>query len=98
MLPLLYIPGGVEIYAPQLNAFNNYRKGGDSDIILSLGYWNEILMEEWKSEAEYIILINYLFSEEWDIFLDSSQFDEFPRSSTLLDSREDSFLRVFRRK
>ena len=98
MLPLLYIPGGVEIYAPQLNAYNNYRKGGDPDIILSLGYWNDILMEEWKSEAEYIVLINYLVTEEWDVFLDPSQFDEFPKSSTLLDNRKDSFLRVFRRK
>lgn len=98
LLPLLYIPGGVNIYLPQLNARNNYRLGGDSKTLYDKGYWNETLENQWKSEAEYIVVNNYFYTSEWDTFLDPSDFDEFPSSTTLYDNRSDFYLRVFRRK
>ncbi|MBT3189114.1 MAG: hypothetical protein HN736_04925 [Anaerolineae bacterium] len=98
LLPLLYIPGGVEIYPSQLNAYNNYRIDGDPDTLLRLGFWNAELDLQWKSEAEYIVVINYLYTGEWDTFLAPSQFEEFPRSTTLLENNPNSFLRIFRRK
>ncbi len=98
LLPLLYVPGGVEIFPAQFNAYNNYRIGGNPDTLLITGMWNAGLDEQWKSEAEYIVVINYLYTREWDTFLSPSRFEEYPRSSTLLDNNSDSFLRVFRRK
>lgn len=98
LVPLMYIPGGVHIYATQLNAYNNHRIGGDDEILLSFGFWNWSLDKKWKEEADYIVLINYLYTGEWNAYLTPDKYEEFPRSSVLLDDREDSFLRVFRKK
>lgn len=98
LLPLIYIPGGVRIYATQLNAYNNYRIDGDDETLLSAGYWNSSLNEKWKEEADYIVLVNYLYTGGWDAYLTPEKYDEYPRSTILLDDREDSFLRVFRKK
>jgi len=63
-----------------------------------MGYWNEALQSQWKSEAEYIVVNNAFYTSEWDAFLTPATFDEFPRSSTLYDNSPDFYLRVFRRK
>ena len=97
LLPLLYIPGGVEIYPTQFNANNNKRYGGDPDTILRMGFWNTILDDQWKAEADYVVMINYTYSDEWRAFLSPSQFEEYPHSTTLLEDNPDAFLRVFRR-
>ena len=100
LLPLLYIPGGVEIYATQLNAYNNIKYGGDSEALLKLGLWNFEMDSQWKTEADYIVMINYIYNrnDEWATFLSPDKFEAYPPSSILLENRPDSFLRVFRRK
>ena len=98
LIPLLYIPGGVKIYPTQLNAYNNIKNGGDPKILLSLGLWNTAIDNQRKAEADYIVIINYVYDSEWKSFLASSQFEELPPSSTLLEYNPDSFLRIFRRK
>lgn len=98
MIPLMYIPDGVNIYPPQLNLYNNYRIGGDDQSILARGYWNNTLDQKWKKESEYIVIVNYLYTGEWNDFLSPQKYEEFPSSSVLLDDREDSYLRVFRKR
>ncbi len=98
LLPLLYIPDGVKIYPTQLNYYNNYVIGGDPATVLALGSWNDELDQQWKQEAEYIVVVNYLYTKEWKQYLDATKYEEMPRSAILLDDRPDSFLRIFRRK
>ncbi len=50
----LYLPE-VEIYPPQLNQVHSYYLGGDSDILLKRGLWNDALAEQWLAEADYIL-------------------------------------------
>ncbi len=97
-VPLLYIPGGVKIYPTQLNAYNNARSGGDPETLLSLGLWNIEIDNRHRAEADYIVVINYVYNSEWENFLTLSQFEELPPSPTLLEYNPDSFLRIFRRK
>ena len=98
MLPLIYIPGGVKIYPAQLNLYNNFKIGGDPLAVSRRGFWNEELKQKWIAEAEYIVIIDYLYKDKWIEILNPEQFEAYPPSTILLDDRESSFLRIFRRK
>ncbi len=98
MLPLIYIPGGVKIYPAQLNLYNNFQIGGDPLAVNRRGYWNEELRQKWIAEAEYIVIIDYLYEDKWIEILNPEEFEAHPPSTALLDDRKNSFLRVFRRK
>jgi hypothetical protein len=51
----LYLPE-VQIYAPQLNHVHSYLIGGDSDLLLRAGYWNDALAQQWLKDADYIMV------------------------------------------
>jgi hypothetical protein len=51
----LYLPD-VVVYPPQLNNIHNYRQGGDPDLLLRYGRWNDILAHQWIKEADFILL------------------------------------------
>jgi hypothetical protein len=51
----LYLPE-VKLYPPQLNHVHSYRSGGDSNILLRYGLWNDKLAQEWLEEADYIMV------------------------------------------
>lgn len=51
----LYLPE-VKIYAPQLNHVHSYRLGGDVEILLRSGLWNDELARQWLEEADYIMV------------------------------------------
>ena len=51
----LYMPD-VQVYAPQLNHVHSYFVGGDDDVLLRNGRWNDELARRWLAEADYIML------------------------------------------
>ncbi len=50
----LYLPD-VKIYPPQLNQVHSFKTGGDADVLLKRGLWNDLLAEQWLGEADYIL-------------------------------------------
>ncbi len=50
----LYLPD-VEIYPPQLNQVHNFVIGGDADVFLRYGRWNDTLAAQWLREADYFL-------------------------------------------
>jgi 4-amino-4-deoxy-L-arabinose transferase-like glycosyltransferase len=93
--PLLYMPG-VDVFPAQLNQVNSFRKGGDPVELLKFGLWNDILAEQWKSKADFV-LVEERFYSSWKDILTPQEFDEFPRTGKLSCS-ENSRIRIFRRK
>lgn len=51
----LYLPT-VEFYPPQLNHVHSYFQGGNTDVLLRSGFWNDELAQQWLQEADYIMV------------------------------------------
>lgn len=95
-VPLLAIPEA-RIFPAQLNDGYTYRIGGDTAALRKFGLWNDILKEQWRQEADYIILLARSYDEDWKTFLESGAFDELPPSPRTDPCAENSVLRIFRR-
>jgi hypothetical protein len=97
VIPMLYLPG-VSMYLPQIDNGYTYHLGGNSQEMLKIGLWNDELAERWKQEADFVIVAEHEYNSEWAVFLDPDQFDELPRSPSVAPCRDDSRLRIFRRR
>jgi hypothetical protein len=95
-VPLLY-PPGIKIYPPQINDGYAYRRGGNTEQLLRAGLWNNILVNQWKKEADFIIIEEKNYSEDWKNFLESGLFQELQRSPSTAPCRDNASLRVFRK-
>ena len=95
-MPLLSIPEA-HIFPAQLNDGYTYRIGGDTQALRKFGLWNEVLKEQWLSEADYIVVQERYYDQEWKKFLESGQFDELPKSPGTDPCANNSALRIFRR-
>jgi hypothetical protein len=96
VVPLLYALD-VNIYLPQINGNYALRQGGDADDILKLGLWNVELSNQWKSEADFIIIEGWRYDSDWDDYLTSGSYEELPPSPATDPCNEDSTMRIFRR-
>lgn len=96
VVPLLYALD-VNIYLPQINGNYALRQGGDADDLLKLGLWNVDLSEQWKSEADFIIIEGWRYDPEWQDYIASGDYEEMPPSSATDPCLEDSTIRIFRR-
>ena len=95
-LPLLYLAGR-EIYPPQLNQAYSFRVGGDPDIMVRNGYWNEALQERWIVEADYLLI-----AEQFVPSFDGSEAfalmtDELPPTGETIPCREKSIIHIYKR-
>jgi hypothetical protein len=97
VVPMLYLPG-VSMYLPQIDDVHTFRLGGNTQEMLKIGLWNDELAERWKQEADFVIVVERKYNSEWEVFLESDQFDELPRSPSVAPCRDDSRLRIFRRR
>ncbi|UCD42495.1 MAG: glycosyltransferase family 39 protein [Chloroflexota bacterium] len=96
-VPMLYLPG-VSLYLPQIDQDYTYSLGGNSQEMLRIGLWNDELAEGWKLEADFVVIAEQKYTSAWEIFFKSGQFEELPKSPSLAPCRDESRLRIFRRR
>jgi len=53
-VPLLYA-SNINIYIPQIYATSYFGQGGDSNLLLKQGFWNQELAKQWLAKADYIV-------------------------------------------
>jgi len=95
-IPLLYIPE-VQIYPSQINGDYSYFLGGDSQIILKFGGWNEELANQWMQEADYL-LIEERYMESWFKGIDLNDgYTQLEKSPYTNACRENSQIRIYER-
>ena len=97
VVPMLYLPG-VDLYPPQINDGYSYRKGGDADGLLRSGFWNGELSRRWRDEADFIIVEEWRYLDNWKRFVESGKFQELERTDDLSYCTEKTGLRIFRRE
>ncbi len=61
----LYLPD-IEIYPPQLNHLHAYYQNGDSDSLLRLGRYNNLLADQWYEGSNYILLEKE-YAKKWEM-------------------------------
>lgn len=94
--PLLYVPG-IRIYPSQINASYSLKQEGNEDILLKFGFWSPELAEEWIFEADYV-LIQQLYFKGWEKdILKSDRFEELEPTPQVVECREGSRIRIFKR-
>ncbi|GAB4504744.1 MAG: hypothetical protein Fur0043_17380 [Anaerolineales bacterium] len=97
VVPLLYIPQ-VRIFPAQLNQDYAFRIGGDPEQLRKAGLWNEALAQQWKNEADFLLIEEARYND-WKKFLDTgNRFDELPRVPQPVSCQEGSRIRIFKRK
>ena len=92
----LYLPD-VKVYPPQLNHVHSYFKGGESDVLLRYGQWNDDLARQWLAEADYILVQNtekvYLTNQ----MLESGQYTKVFSAPRAEKCRWQSVIQVYQR-
>jgi hypothetical protein len=72
---LLYIPD-IEIYPPQTMIHYRYLPNTpevDIDFLQQHGYWNEVLKEQWISDADFILVEGRYYPDEWRTRVESGE-------------------------
>ncbi len=96
--PLLYVPG-IEILPGQIYDFWSFSPEQDTARVLKFGMWNETSAEQWRNQADYILIAVSRYTVEWDQFFQSTQlFEEMGRSPAPNTCQPGSAIRVFKRK
>ena len=95
--PMLYLPG-VDIYPPQINDGYSYREGGDAEGLFRSGFWNSELSHRWMDEADFIIVEEWRYLDNWKQFVESGDFQELERTNDLNYCTKNTGLRIFRRE
>ena len=97
VVPLLYIPG-VEIFPGQLNQDYAFRIGGDPEQLRRAGLWNEALAQQWKNEADFLLIEEARYNGWKDDLADGERYEELTPVPQPFSCREGSRIRIFRRK
>ena len=95
-VPLLYLQDPT-ILLPQLNDIYSYKTGGDPDLVLRNGFWNEQIGLEWRDTSSVFVIGADRFSE-WRDYLTPRKFEQIQLSSSLFPCRTDASLLLFKRK
>jgi hypothetical protein len=95
-LPLLYLPG-IRIYPAQLNHWFNYRVGGDSELLVLYGHWNDALQQQWLLEADYALIADQYVVELVESGLINQQHTEIGVTTASVPCRVRSLIHIFRR-
>lgn len=97
VVPLLYIPG-VEIFPGQLNQDYAFRIGGDPEQLRRAGLWNEALAQQWKNEADFLLIEEARYNGWKDDLADGERYEELTPVPQPFSCREGSRIRIFERK
>ena len=54
---LLYVEKPIHLFPAQLNGAFNRRRGGPTETLHRLGYWNEVLEARWFEQANVVLLV-----------------------------------------
>ena len=95
-VPLLYTHG-VDLLLPQLNDYNSFRIGGDSNQELRNGFWNEQIGLQWRNTADVFVIEENRMSELKD-YLTPDKFEQIPLSPNLFPCSTDANILLFKRK
>lgn len=93
--PMVYVPD-VRIFPPQINDGYAYRTGGDPDTLFRFGYWNSVLLTEWRDSADVFIIEAKRYSS-WKDYLNPQEFEEYQKPPTAPTCNEGAGLRIFHR-
>jgi len=97
VVPLLYIPG-VEIFPGQLNQDYAFRIGGDPEQLRRAGLWNEALAQQWKNEADFLLIEEARYNGWKDDLADGERYEELTLVPQPFSCRGGSRIRIFERK
>jgi hypothetical protein len=92
----LYLPD-VKVYPPQLNHVHSYFRGGESDVLLRYGQWNDDLARQWLAEADYILVQNTEKVYLTDQMLESGQYTKVFSAPRAEKCRWQSVIQVYQR-
>ncbi len=93
--PMVYVPNA-RIFPPQINDGYAYKAGGDPDTLLRFGYWNSVLLTQWRDSADIFIIEDKRYSS-WKDFLNPQEFEEYQKPPTLPSCNDGAGLRIFHR-
>ena len=93
--PMVYVPN-VRIFPPQINDGYAYKTGGDPDTLLRFGYWNSVLLTQWRDDADIFVIEDKRYSS-WKDFLNPQEFEEYQKPSTAPSCNDGAGLRIFHR-
>jgi len=94
---LLYTPG-IGIHPQQLDGQWNYWLDGDPATLSRLGFWNLALADQWRQNADVIIVQKGTFNSSWTTFLNPGSYFETLRTNEYLNCAPDSSLLVYRKR
>jgi len=95
-IPLVYI-ADVEIYPPQINGVYTLAIDGDDDILFKYGFWSNSLAEKWLSEADYVLVAEHSFTEEFRVSLKVGGFTLIEKTPSPEVCQEDAQIMIFGR-
>ncbi len=97
-LPLLYLLPENTIYPPQLNHWYTYLKGGNPERLYRLGFWNDALDQQWRAEADYLLVAErYVKESFYNNLAQIGHFDELAPTPQTVPCRNRSVIHIFRR-
>ena len=95
---LIYIPG-IKLLLGQIYGFWSFSPDQNVDRVLKYGLWNEAAADQWRNEADYILVEANRNDVKWDeFFLSGHQFEELQPSPQPVPCIDGSNLRIFQRK
>jgi len=97
VVPLLYA-SDISIYLPQINGDYTYYRNGSTDELERYGFWNEELAKKWALEANYILIEQRYYKEWLADLVNSGAYDELNSTPPVVPCRDNSRIRIFRRK
>ncbi len=97
VVPLLYIPG-VKIFPGQLNQDYAFRIGGDPDQLRRAGLWNEALAQQWKDEANFLLIEEARYTAWKEDLAGGERYEELPPVPQPFSCATGSRIRIFKRK
>jgi Dolichyl-phosphate-mannose-protein mannosyltransferase len=95
-VPLLYTHSA-NLLLPQLNDYNSLRIGGNSDLELQNGFWNEQIGLQWRDAANVFVIEENRMSG-WKDYLTPNKFEQIPLSPSLFPCSSDANILLFKRK
>lgn len=89
--PLLRLDHPV-LFPPQLDDMFTFVNGGEDNLVLKFGFWNQSLVEHWMAESNYVIVIDSEQHQDIDILQEAYgqlyQFIEIPLPSVPISCQD----------
>ena len=97
-IPLLYVPG-IRILPGQIYGFWSFSPDKDTDKVLKYGLWNDVASDQWRNEADFILIEAKSYNSQWnDFFSSNPQFEELEPYPNPIPCLDETSLRIFHRK